>query len=73
MQTVTCTYEKKDSFVTGPIEYWGIENGLLYIYQYENMPSKKQIKIGKIRIDEEKKILYAYRNNKKVEYQYIKK
>jgi len=28
---------------------------------------------GKIRIDEEKGILYAYRNNKKVEYQYIKK
>ena len=38
MQTVTCTYGKKDSFITGPIEYWGIENGLLCIYQYENMP-----------------------------------
>ena len=72
MQTVTCTYGKKDFFVTGPIEYWYIENGLLCIYQYENMPSKKQIKIGKIRIDEEKGILHAYRDNKKVEYQYIK-
>lgn len=72
MQTVTCTYGKKDSFVTGPIEYWYIENGLLCIYQDENRLSKKQIKIGKIRIDEEKKILYAYRNNKKVEYKYIK-
>ncbi|MGF7109887.1 hypothetical protein [Treponema pedis] len=33
---------------------------------------KKRIRIGKIRIDEEKGILYANRNNKKVEYKYIK-
>ena len=71
-QTVACTYGKKDSFVTGPIEYWCIENGLLCIYQDENMLSNERIRIGKIRIDEEKGILYAYRNNKKVEYKYIK-
>lgn len=69
---VTCTHGKKNSFITGPIEYWCIENGLLCIYQDENMLSKKQIRIGKIRIDEETGSLYAYRNNKKVEYKYIK-
>ena len=73
MQTTTCTYGKKDSFAAGTIEYWCIENGYLCIYQDENMLSKKQIKIGKIRIDKENGILYAYRNNKKVEYKYTKK
>lgn len=72
IQIVDCIYGKKDSFVTGPIEYWCIENGLLCIYQDENMLFKKRIIIGKIRIDEEKEILYAYRNNKKIEYKYTK-
>ncbi|UTC75991.1 hypothetical protein E4O03_04595 [Treponema sp. OMZ 792] len=72
IQIVDCIYDKKDSFVTGPIEYWCIENGLLCIYQDENMLFKKRIIIGKIRIDEEKEILYAYRNNKKIEYKYTK-
>lgn len=70
MRVTTCSYGKKDSFVAGPIEYWSVENGYLCIYSDENILSRKTIKIGKIRIDEEKGILYAYRNNKKVEYKY---
>ena len=66
----SCTYGKKDSYLTGPIEYWKIEDGYLYIYPYEEVLSKKQIKIGKIRIDKENKILYGYRNYKKVTYKY---
>ena len=69
--TVACYHGIKDEFITGPIEYWRIEDGYLYIYPDYDSPKKGQTKIAKIKIDKENNILCGYRDYKKVVYKYI--
>ena len=67
----TCTYGKKDGFLAGPVEYWRIEGGYLYVYPDYITSKARQIRIAKVKIDKESNILYGYRNYKKVMYKYI--
>lgn len=65
-----CQFGKKGEYVTGPIEYWKIDDsGNLCIYEDE-FYKKMHIKLGKIKVDEETGILYSLRNFKRVAYIY---
>ena len=68
---VLCIYGKKGAYASVPVEYWFID-GSGFLYVYENLLSKKRsmIKLTKIKIDTDNGIVYAFRNHKRVLYNY---